>query len=128
NITGNFTYPVMQAARLVSIADFLEHVESVVVVIWVAGAYLKIAIYYYVLVLGTAQWLNLSNYKPIVFPLGVLLLVFTLWASPSLQDHSNFVSKAAPFYSSLVQILIPLLLLLIVYIRNKMSSRKENAQ
>ncbi|MFE5324652.1 endospore germination permease [Paenibacillus sp. NPDC056579] len=127
SITGKFTYPVMQAARLISIADFLEHVESVVVVIWVAGAYLKIAIYYYVLVLGTAQWLNLGNYKPIVFPLGMLLLVFTLWVAPSLQDLSTFVDKAAPFYDSLVQILIPLLLLLIVLIRNKMSSKKENA-
>ncbi|MCZ8511603.1 GerAB/ArcD/ProY family transporter [Paenibacillus filicis] len=63
NITGNFTFPVMQAARFISIADFLEHLESLVVVIWIAGVYLKISIYYYVLVLGTAQWLNLSNYN-----------------------------------------------------------------
>lgn len=126
NITGNFTYPVMQAARLISIADFLEHVESVVVVVWVAGAFLKIAIFYYVLALGTAQWLNNSNYKPLVFPLGILLLVFTL-AIPSLQDLSNFVDKVAPFYTSFVHILIPSLLLLIALIRNKMPSKKENA-
>jgi len=127
NITGNFTYPVMEAARFISIADFLEHMESLVVVIWIAGVYLKIAIFYYVLVLGTAQWLNLSNYRPLIFPIGVLLLAFSLWAGPSLEDLHAFISRATPFYSFIVHILIPFLLFLTVLVRKKIFAKKEPA-
>ncbi|MFC4809337.1 GerAB/ArcD/ProY family transporter [Paenibacillus sp. GCM10023250] len=119
NITGSFTYPVIQAARFISIADFLEHLESVVVVIWVAGVYLKIAIFYYVLAIGMAHWLGLDDYRPIVFPIGVLLLAFTLWSGPSMQDLVGFISKATPFYSCTVHVLIPALLVLVGSIRKK---------
>ncbi|MBO7744212.1 endospore germination permease [Paenibacillus sp. MWE-103] len=119
NITGSFTYPVIQAARYISIADFLEHLEALVVVIWVAGVYLKIAIFYYVLALGMAHWLGLESYRPVVFPVGALILTFTLWSGPSMQDLVDFIGKATPFYSCTIHVLIPVLLILIATIRKK---------
>ncbi len=61
--TASRVYPLMQVARYISIADFFEHVESVVMAIWVVGAFVKISVFYYVAALGTAQWLNLSDYR-----------------------------------------------------------------
>ena len=51
----------MQVAEYINIADFFEHVESVVMAIWVVGAFIKISAFYYAAALGTAQWLNLSH-------------------------------------------------------------------
>ncbi|ANB60317.1 GerAB/ArcD/ProY family transporter [Anoxybacteroides amylolyticum] len=119
NITARFVYPVMSAVRYISIADFLEHLEAFVMAIWVAGAFLKIAVFYYVLVLGTAQWLRLSDYRLIVFPIGFLILLFGVWAAPDLMELSVFLGTSIPFYLNTVQTVIPLLLLLVAIWRNK---------
>jgi hypothetical protein len=57
----------MSAARYISITDFLQNLESIIMAIWVAGTFIKISVLYYALVLGTAQWLNLSDYRPLIF-------------------------------------------------------------
>jgi spore germination protein KB len=126
-LTSVLTYPVMIAARYISIAGFLEHLESIVMAIWVAGTFIKITVFYYSLVLGTAQWLKLSDYRPLVFPFGFLLLIFGVWSAHSLQELSHFLSTTAAFYFLTLQILLPMILLLIAVIRNKMNQSKGTA-
>ena len=61
--TSSRVYPLMQVARYISFADFFEHLESIVMAIWIVGAFVKISVFYYVAALSTAQWLNLSDYR-----------------------------------------------------------------
>jgi spore germination protein KB len=126
-LTAVLTYPVMIAARYISIAEFLEHLEAIVMAIWVAGTFIKITVFYYSLVLGTAQWLTLTDFRPIVFPIGFLLIAFGAWSAPSLQELSHFLSTSAPFYFVSMQIIVPIFLLLIALIRNKIQQSKETA-
>jgi spore germination protein KB len=125
-ITATLTYPVMVAARFISIADFFEHLESIVMAIWVGGTFVKISMFLYAIVIGTAQWLKLSDYRPLTFPISFLLVVFSIWLGPSLQDLVNYISTVSPFYSMSVQTMIPLLLLFIVFIQNRISRKKGN--
>ena len=80
--TAFMVYPLIQVARYISIADFFEHVESVIMAIWIVGAFIKISVFYYATALGTAQWLNLSDYRPVVWPLGILIVAFSFWSLP----------------------------------------------
>ena len=81
--TASRAYPLMLVARYISIADFFEHLESIVMAIWVVGAFVKISVFYYAATLGTAQWLNLSDYRPVVWPLGILIVGFSFWSLPN---------------------------------------------
>lgn len=128
NLTSSLTYPVMVAARYISIADFLEHLESTVMAIWIAGTFIKITVFYYVLALGTAQWLTLSDYRPIVLPIGFLVLLHGLWAAQDLQELSHFLSTSGAVYVLSVQVVIPVILLLVAFIRNKVKQRKESIE
>jgi len=119
NLTSKLTYPVMVATQYISIAQFLEHLESIVMAIWVAGTFIKITVFYYVIVLGTAQWLKLSDFRPLVFPIGFLLMSFGAWSAPSLPELSHFLGTSAALYFLSVQIIVPIFLLLIAFIRNK---------
>ncbi|WP_134701153.1 endospore germination permease [Ammoniphilus sp. YIM 78166] len=124
--TGTFLYPVMNIIRYVSVGDFLEHLESLVMAMWVIGAFMKISVFYYALALGAAQWLNLSDYRPLVFPLGFLLALFAVWASPNLQEMAHFLGTSGSFYLVSIQVGIPLFLLMIACIRKgKMRTKKE---
>lgn len=124
--TADRLYPLMDVSRYVSIGNFLEHVEAIVMAIWVLGAFIKISVYYYVLVLGTAQWLHLSDYRPVVFPLGFLLILFSIWSASNLQELIAAYERSLPFYYDTFHLVIPILLLLIAIIRKKKRKGKRD--
>lgn len=112
-------YPLMNVARYISLANFFEHLESSVMAIWVIGAFIKISVFYYASALGLAQWLKLSDYRTIVFPLGILIVMFSFWSLPSNMALERYIIGAFPFYSVLIQTIIPLCLLLAALMRGK---------
>lgn len=124
NTVSSHTYPVMSAARYISLADFIAHVESFVMALWVAGVFIKISVFYYAISIGTAQWLNLSDYKPIVLPIGFILIVLSLWCAPNFQSLSEFLTVYFPFYSIAVQIVIPCLLLIFALFQHAGKKKK----
>lgn len=118
----------MVAARYISIADFLEHLESIVMAIWIAGTFIKITVFYFILSLGIAQWLKLSDYRPIVLPIGFLILLQGLWSAGDLQELSHYLATTGAVYILSFQVPIPVILLLIATIRNKIQQGKGNKQ
>lgn len=116
---STYTYPVFFAFRYISVAGFFEHLESVVIALWVLGAFIKISVFYYVLALGSAQWLQLSDYRPLIFPFGLLVILFGIWASPNGQEMGHFLGTIVPFYIPSIMTLIPMLLLLITVMQKK---------
>lgn len=118
-------YPVMVAFRYISIADFFENLDSVVMTVWILGMYVKISVFYYATVLGTSQWLELSDYRPIVIPIGMLIAALSFWSMPNLNEAGRFDIVAFPFYGPLMQTICPLLLLGFAYWRKKGSSKAK---
>ena len=124
-ITADLLYPVMSAGRYVRVADFFTHLESIIMAIWILGTFIKISVFYYALVLGTAQWLKLSEYKFIVLPLGFLLVLFATWSAPNLIELKSFLGTSAVFYFHSVQLVLPSILLLIVVIQKKVIQKRS---
>ncbi|WP_054637409.1 endospore germination permease [Thalassobacillus sp. C254] len=118
-LTETLLYPVMSAGRYIEIGEFFEHLESFVMVVWVAGTFLKVGVFYYVLSVGTAQWLGLSNYKPLVFPFGLLLVYVAMWSASNLMELKDFLASEGALYLTLVQTILPSFLCLIALFRKK---------
>lgn len=118
-ITGSITYPMVSAIRYISTAQFFEHLEAIVMAIYVGGIFIKISVSFYAVTLGTAQWLNISEYRPIVLPIGFLLIVISIWSAASLQELACFSATTSPFYMLSVQTMVPLLLLTTALIQKK---------
>ncbi|USK61411.1 GerAB/ArcD/ProY family transporter [Peribacillus asahii] len=118
-------YPLMSIARYISLGGFFEHLESAVMAIWVVGAFIKISVFYYGIALGTAQWLNLSDYRPIVWPLGILLVIFSFWSLPSTVELHKYSVETFPFLGLLIQMIIPLCLLGIAVARKRKHQGSE---
>ncbi len=123
-LTGNYSYPFLILARYISLADFFTHLESLFMSIWVLGAFVKICVFFYVTVLGTAQWMNLSDYRPIVFPLGFLLTLFSMWVAPNLQELTHAITTSVTFSLFTVLVVIPVLLFCIASIQNRFGRMK----
>jgi spore germination protein KB len=117
--TSTWTYPLMTAGRYIGIADFFENLESVAMAIWILGAFIKISVFFYACALGSAQWLNLSDYRPIVWPLAILIVEFGFWSLPSSMAYSKFLTMTLPFFATLIQTILPLFLLIIAVVKSK---------
>lgn len=126
SVTENFHAPFMNASRYISIAEFLSHLESLVMAIWIAGTFIKLCAFYYIVALGTAQWLNLSDYRSLVLPIGLLIGVFamqTFLNSAEAAEHFKVVSTG--IMDTLVYgLAIPLFLFIIAYIRKTFFKHK----
>ncbi|ULL16119.1 spore gernimation protein [Paenibacillus sp. H1-7] len=122
NLTGSFHFPVFEAASYISFANFIEHMDAIVMVIWVLGGFVQISLWYYALALGIAQWLNLNDYRPLVYPLGLVIIVTSIWVTPNLNELIHFFTTDSPFYSLAILILYPVGLMVISMIRRKMSN------
>ena len=119
----NLAFPVLAVARTVSIANFLERMESVVMVVWILGVLVKVALFYYAFTLGSAQWLNLKDYKPLALPAGVILAAMSVLLFANLQELSGFTKPfiATP-YSLIFILVIPVILLVIDFIKPQSST------
>lgn len=117
--TERAVYPFLYATRFVDIANFIENIDALILALWVLGTYVKITVFYYITTLGLAQWLNLSDYKPLVWPIGILIIEFSFWTLPNVIASAYFNVHTFPFLAILMQTLFPLLLLGIVTIKKK---------
>ncbi|KAB2337720.1 GerAB/ArcD/ProY family transporter [Cytobacillus depressus] len=117
--TSTKVYPLMNVSRYISYADFFENLDAITMAVWILGAFIKITVFYYAVVLSTTQLLNLSDYRSIVWPIGILLVEFSFWSIPNMMALSHESSVYFPFYAFIIQTLIPMLLLLIAFIRKK---------
>ncbi|AZV42408.1 GerAB/ArcD/ProY family transporter [Peribacillus asahii] len=118
-------YPLMSVARYISLADFFEHLESFIMAVWIVGAFIKLSVFYYAAALGTAQWLNLSDYRPVVWPVGILILEFSFWSLPNTMGLERYLVGTFPVFALLIQTIIPLFLLMIAVIRKRKRQASE---
>lgn len=121
NMTGHWIFPTFNAIRVVSIANFLERLESVVLMAWILGGIAKVGVFYYAAVLGSAQWLGLKDYRPLVLPVGVILVAFSiLLHGENIVEMLHYISLVeVPFFLIVFEVGIPLLLLIVALVRGK---------
>ncbi|MGN7470577.1 GerAB/ArcD/ProY family transporter [Brevibacillus sp. SAFN-007a] len=125
DVLGNILFPIMDTARYVNVAGFFENMESAVMAIWVIGAFVKVSVFYYATVLGTAQWLRLSSYQPLILPIGILIVLFSFWGIPSFPQMGEVTAITIPVLQSLFFCFIPAGLLVWAIVRGKRSKTEE---
>jgi spore germination protein KB len=125
--TANKNYPLLSAFRYISSGNFIENLESLLLAMWVIGNFIKISVFYFAAVQSFGQILQLSDYRPFVFPMGILVMVFSLWDIPDFARLGIHLSRVAPFEILLTLVAIPLLLLIIAVLfrRRKVASEGE---
>ncbi|PRX40209.1 spore germination protein KB [Planifilum fimeticola] len=125
NQSNKFLFPLFEAFRLISLSGFLEHVDAFLLAIWLFIIFVKISLMHYTIVLGAAQWLGLSDYKPLSLPIALILIAVAGWTVPNLTNLNQFFDGEFFVYNSLVQIVIPLALLAVAAIRGQKGKRGE---
>lgn len=117
--TSNKINPVLTLFRYISAGYFFENLEALLLAMWVLGNFVRISILYYAAVLSFGQCFQLSDYRPAVFPLGILIVVFSIWAVPNYSILGFMAKTLPPFYKPLLMTLIPLCLFIAAVLRKR---------
>lgn len=119
NITKNTSFPTLALAREVNLANFLERIESILIATWIIWNFIKTGLFFYISVLILSQWLKLDNYRPVVFPMGIIIaLIAETFFKNSIQ-LTDFLAKVYVFYAGFFEFLIPGLLIIVALLRRK---------
>ncbi len=128
DLTSSFAYPVMIAARYITIADFLQHIEAIVIAIWILGIFVKISVFLYIFAITAAQWLGLSSYKPLVFPLSYVCMGYTYWVVSDRPGAASLVGTSANAYTLLILTVLPTALYIMALLKKKWGQRNKADQ
>lgn len=118
-MTPLLIFPTLQAVRLINVAEFFQRIESILLLAWLLVNFVKISIFYYITALITAQWFKLSDYKPIVLPIGIILSFLALTLFRNVLEVAGFLEKVWGVYALPIEWGIPLMLLVIAVLRKK---------
>lgn len=120
-LVASFRFPLHLFVRTINIGQLLTRFEVIVMVTWVAGVFIKTSVFYYCTALGLAQVFGLSQYRPVVYPLGILMATLSISLFENVTEVVFFLGEVWPLYSiSLYFLGLPLLLIIVTLVREKL--------
>jgi len=114
-------YPFFTFTRQINLFDFIQRIESINVIAWVAGTFVKYCIYIYFATIGLASILKVKSNKYFIIPISAVLLVIALFTklSKSVVINNMLSYKFFPKLAFVIESVIPLILLVIYFFRRK---------
>lgn len=124
--TMNRFFPVFDLFRYISVGGVIERQEALLMAIWTGTGLVKIGLYLYCTCLAAARWAGLRDYRLLVFPTGLLLVLVSIIHFPNIVVVRETIIQIIPAALS-IQVGLPLLLLLIAAFRGKGGPAGEKA-
>jgi spore germination protein KB len=116
--TDNFT--LLTSTRMVSIADFLERFDALVILMMVAGVFFKVGGFSFGAAVAISQLFKLKNTTSVLTALSTIIIPLSLVSANNYMEHLEIGFKYfVPYVHTALQIIIPILLLCITFIRKK---------
>jgi spore germination protein KB len=120
-------YPLMSSTRMVSIADFLERFDVLVILMMVAGVFFKVGGWMYGVSVGITQFFNLKDDRSILLGISTIIIPLSFLYSANYVEAREVGTKfIQPYLHIPLQIIIPILLLCIAYIRRKFNPKNSS--
>lgn len=110
----------LSAVQMVSVADFLERFDALVILMMVVGVFFKFGGFVVGAMLGISQLFKLKQTRSVLIALATIITPLSLISATSYVEHIEIGFKYfIPYIHTLLQIILPILLLCIAFIRKK---------
>ncbi|TFH60079.1 GerAB/ArcD/ProY family transporter [Peribacillus frigoritolerans] len=120
DLTTRSQYPLLSLIQSIEVAGFLERLDVYFLFLLMIGGFIKISVFTYVAVTGTANVFNVKQPSRLAYPVGFVILLSSIIIASSFTEHIHEGLGAVPIYIHLpFQVIIPLLLLIIAFFKNR---------
>lgn len=117
-IAEEFSLPFLRLARTIYLGRFFQRLEAVYILVWGIVGSLKIALLLYGAAVSLARSLQLPDYRPLIWPLGMAMFILSLlpfdMATTILLDQ-NFVRT----FILIPDYLLPILILAVFWLKGR---------
>lgn len=112
------TYSYYITARYISLGDFFERIDPLIVSMWMYGLIIKEAVCLFGLSICIVHLTGLSDHRLVTIPVTLLSLICCLWFFPNIAELRSFLTYTFPFEGFVIQNLIPTFILGVDVIRS----------
>ncbi|MDQ0300244.1 spore germination protein KB [Salibacterium salarium] len=120
DLVSRSQFPLLNTIQAIQVAEFLERLDVFFMVGLIMAGFFKISIYFYAAVTGLSNVFNTKETSKLVYPLGFVVLFSSMTIASSYSEHIREGLQFVPLYMHLpFQVIIPSLLLLIAFIKNR---------
>ncbi|WP_276356792.1 GerAB/ArcD/ProY family transporter [Cohnella caldifontis] len=121
-------FPSYSLAKRINVGNFFARVEILIAAIWFITVYFKTVFYFYGCVTGIAHLFRLRDYRPLVLPLGMLVVVYSLVVYPDVVYAAEFDRTVWIPYIVVVGLAIPAVTWIVGIIRKRLQTPDVNGQ
>ncbi|PJO44617.1 GerAB/ArcD/ProY family transporter [Lysinibacillus xylanilyticus] len=115
--TATRTFPSYSLAKRISIGNFLQRIEVILATMWIISIYIRTFMYFYAAVIGIGQLFKIKNHRPLIFPLGMIILGISQIVHPNIIHSDIYNRDTWPIFSFVFMVFLPLVLLIVAKIR-----------
>ncbi len=119
-----FFFSTYASVRLINIGEFLQRIEVLVGIIFISGGFVKISICLYAASKGLSKVLSFQNYRQIVAPVGLLMMILSIIVYDNTTDMFDWAKDIYKYYALPFQIILPL----IIWITAEIKMRKKKGR
>ncbi|EKN65709.1 spore germination protein [Neobacillus bataviensis LMG 21833] len=113
-------FPLLTTIGKIQLANFIERLDVLFMLYLVIGGFFKISLFFYAAVVGATDLFRFKNHQKLSFPIGLIILLSSVTISSNYAEHIKEGIKVVPIYLQWpFQIIIPALLLIIAFFRNR---------
>lgn len=124
-ITAIHTAPAYAVAKEINVGQFVQRIEVLLALFWIMTIFIHLTTIFFSTVIGITQTLHLKAYKPMVFPMAILIYFLSQINFPSFAYYQSFYREAWFPFSSFFGLVLPTLILIIAYIRDCCINRNK---
>lgn len=124
-LTSRMRFPTFSLVEYINLGGFLTRLDAIFMAVWIAGAFIKIGIFYYIICLILGELMGLKEYKSLVYPMGVIQGVLVILVAPNIAIFQNLFSTVVVPLNLLFEYFIPFGLLGLIYLRGLRKGKKR---
>ncbi|MFC0270547.1 endospore germination permease [Metabacillus herbersteinensis] len=122
-IYSESNFSLLAATQMVSIADFLERFDALVILMMVAGVFFKVGGFTFGAAVAISQVFKLKQTRSVILAMGTIITSLSLISATSYVEHLEIgFTIFVPYVHTLLQVIVPILLLCIAFIRKRIHS------
>ncbi|PKM94850.1 MAG: spore gernimation protein [Firmicutes bacterium HGW-Firmicutes-1] len=124
----NTAFPSYAAVSLINVGEFLQRIEILVSVVFLFAGFIKISICLLAVSNGVARVLNITQYRTLVTPIGLIMLSLSLIIYDSIMEMQEWAFIYYKFYALPFQVIMPVIIWSLCEIKVKRGETKKLAK
>lgn len=118
-ITSRHLYPTHILSKKAKIGEYIQRLEILFAMVWFLSVFYKLFIYFYSLTLSISQFLKLNDYKILILPIAMIMVILSTIVYPDTIYFIEWDSANWPRLTLTFGLILPLILLFTQKIKGK---------